>query len=249
MEEDFNPPSPCGEGRRRIQPARFTPPTSIHPPRVGRDRPPGWSRDQRGQISIHPPRVGRDRSCAAGPTARRKFQSTLPVWGGTTSTYGTLSLSIFQSTLPVWGGTLGRNARGTHTADFNPPSPCGEGRLLGTDHYCAGKISIHPPRVGRDLSRRLVHPVRQGISIHPPRVGRDSERVQKVVLYLYTLNKFSHIFPYRILFPGRESGSRRHLFSKSKCEGPRENLGASSSHPARPAGRRRDRSRVSYHNG
>ncbi len=60
-------------------------------------------------------------------------------------------------------------------------------------------ISIHPPRVGRDLNLLLqlgllgisIHPPRVGrdilpavadyavlISIHPPRVGRDSESAQ-----------------------------------------------------------------------
>ena len=101
---------------------------SIHPPRVGRDETPEEEEYNERCISIHPPRVGRD-----GPLARWKhrnvrFQSTLPVWGGTAAqaaVKATLEISIhpprvgrdiwamervalsfgFQSTLPVWGGT------------------------------------------------------------------------------------------------------------------------------------------------
>ena len=36
-----------------------------------------------------------------------------------------------------------------------------------------GKISIHAPRVGRDLPRKNHHPRGKHISIHAPRVGRD----------------------------------------------------------------------------
>ena len=60
-----------------------------------------------------------------------------------------LYISPFQSTLPVWGGT-------------------GQGRPIGATL----DISIHPPRVGRDVS--ALPPVRATlISIHPPRVGTD----------------------------------------------------------------------------
>ena len=101
------------------------------------------------------------------------FQSTLPVWGGTSAVPGDGGCRIFQSTLPVWGGTtdnlfvwslvpisihpprVGRDAsRSAHilskTFYFNPPSPCGEGRLSVFLRVERGQISIHPPRVGRD---------------------------------------------------------------------------------------------------
>ena len=123
------------------------------------------------------------------------FQSTLPVWGGTSKECRIWRSVKFQSTLPVWGGTwAGSGAmpqyshfnppspcgEGLYTIllagklyYFNPPSPCGEGRCVPMrfqNHIC---ISIHPPRVGRDQLydgwRKLYH-----ISIHPPRVGRDA---------------------------------------------------------------------------
>ena len=77
---------------------------SIHPPRVGRDA-------ETVQvvatlsISIHPPRVGRDPGKNKEIRIVQQFQSTLPVWGGTTVWPRTVRCPVFQSTLPVWGGT------------------------------------------------------------------------------------------------------------------------------------------------
>ena len=56
----------------------------------------------------------------------------------------------FQSTRPVWGATC---------------VPRG-----GSD---AGEVSIHAPRVGRDIVARQQE-VMQYVSIHAPRVGRDA---------------------------------------------------------------------------
>ena len=79
-------------------------------------------------ISIHPPRVGRDRALRGWSFGIVKFQSTLPVWGGTSKSVLVAPGSLFQSTLPVWGGTYRR-------------------LWLHDGNY----ISIHPPRVGRDI--------------------------------------------------------------------------------------------------
>ena len=59
---------------------------------------------------------------------------------------------LFQSTLPVWGGTK-----------------------IGDIPNDVRRISIHPPRVGRDECDRQPVPAETGISIHPPRVGRDED--------------------------------------------------------------------------
>ena len=101
----FNPPSPCGEGHGFcLRPNAVT------------------------SVSIHPPRVGRDGDAVRPVLRQAKFQSTLPVWGGTFSfPLQSLKSSVsihpprvgrdtgyrcclsrkneFQSTLPVWGGT------------------------------------------------------------------------------------------------------------------------------------------------
>ena len=79
--------------------------------------------------------------------------------------------------------------------DFNPPAPCGAGpiqKLHKAAHAafqstrpvrggtysdgvrtCIKKISIHPPRAGRDVRGEVNGLLIDGISIHPPRAGRD----------------------------------------------------------------------------
>ena len=101
---------------------------SIHPPRVGRDcKPCGHNPAKIGDFNPPSP-CGEGRRRSTAYKICHTFQSTLPVWGGTTrSILLVISSSEFQSTLPVWGGT-------------------GGWLLFGLSHY----ISIHPPRVGRD---------------------------------------------------------------------------------------------------
>ena len=104
-------------------------------------------------ISIHAPRVGRDTMCYLTVINQLIFQSTRPVWGATgyAPIYARQNFE-FQSTRPVWGAT-----------DDDGGLPF------------FGHISIHAPRVGRDL--RLLYGQAAGciISIHAPRVGRDSK--------------------------------------------------------------------------
>ena len=123
----FNPPSPCGEGRGNKCKHYRRHPISIHPPRVGRD---SWGRSTMARLpNFNPPSpCGEGRRCPAKRLGIRRFQSTLPVWGGTPAVdlaIGGDDISIhpprvgrdfrefpqvkvcivFQSTLPVWGGT------------------------------------------------------------------------------------------------------------------------------------------------
>ena len=78
----FNPPIPCGMGRLR------------------------WRRNREWCcISIHPSRVGWDFDRSHSRTWRKLFQSTHPVWDGTSSTYKVQKSIKFQSTHPVWDGT------------------------------------------------------------------------------------------------------------------------------------------------
>ena len=85
--QDFNPPSPWGEGRG--------------------------------------PNV------IIGRTLR--FQSTLPVGGGTIQVHIVHNRSKFQSTLPVGGGTKAIGINKIINNNFNPPSPWGEGRNFAHD--------------------------------------------------------------------------------------------------------------------
>ena len=169
----FNPPSPCGEG-----PPQFT-------------------------IAY----------------SNSVFQSTLPVWGGTLYFLPGISCfsKCFNPPSPCGEGLSTSTFCISPCCSFNPPSPCGEGPgmpetvikidmfqstlpvwggTLGAwdvEHHI--EVSIHPPRVGRDLAPRKRWKPNRGfnppspcgeglcrafcpgryhpVSIHPPRMGRD----------------------------------------------------------------------------
>ena len=85
-------------------------------------------RAPRPAISIHAPRVGRDRTMRKCGDTSRNFNPRAPCGARRSRSRSRLSLSKFQSTRPVWGAT----------------------------HRCragsqAHAISIHAPRVGRDV--------------------------------------------------------------------------------------------------
>ena len=143
---------------------------SIHAPRVGRDPSPATP-STRSPVSIHAPRVGRD-AAASRIDAAVSFQSTRPAWGATVRS-GWLHNHVFQSTRPAWGATVRvrRSARSSL------------------------RVSIHAPRVGRDVAEHVTavyvdcfnpraprgaRPIsdaatpRRIVSIHAPRVGRDA---------------------------------------------------------------------------
>ena len=166
----FNPPAPCGAGRRPRRCARSS----------GHFNPPA--------------------PCGAGPRPARSrrtgsaFQSTRPLRGGTEILFAGLDDVEFQSTRPLRGGTR-RCKRGKGTKRyFNPPAPCGAGPP-GNGRF-GFKIHFNPPApCGAGLRRRDFHnpqrlfqstrPLRGGtryrisafhviqISIHPPLAGRD----------------------------------------------------------------------------
>ena len=139
----FNPPSPCGEGPPTVAEVvayvrefQSTLPVwggtlrpgddllaqviSIHPPRVGRDHVYSALYDLI-YISIHPPRVGRDSPSASGLVY--------------------ISISIHPP-------RVGRDVRHQHglawRPHFNPPSPCGEGRIV-LHKLFKSKINFNPP--------------------------------------------------------------------------------------------------------
>ena len=60
----------------------------------------------------------------------------------------------------------------SNTWDFNPPSPCGEGRgICPLD--CSLTYFNPPSPCGEGPATTLSEPYTRQISIHPPRVGRD----------------------------------------------------------------------------
>ena len=72
------------------------------------------------------------------------------MWGATFKPDGAVTQIRFQSTRPVWGATL-----------------------VPESYLSPQDISIHAPRVGRDLLEYDQHVLLLAISIHAPRVGRD----------------------------------------------------------------------------
>ena len=149
------------------------------------------------------------------------FQSTRPVWGATGGlqvVHGVHGISIhapsagcdrdaipaggsgnlFQSTRPAWGATFLLHRNPLPLPYFNPRAPCGArlGKSIRAEQDAI--ISIHAPRVGRDIAMLFeflptqyfnprapcgARPAinrqfqsEQAISIHAPRVGRDSRR-------------------------------------------------------------------------
>ena len=125
----FNPPSPCGEGRKPtiVIDLNWTFQSTL--PVWGGTISGGGVMESLG-VSIHPPRVGRD---GANPNSLRRprtgFNPPSPCGEGLIFLIPPRGFSMFQSTLPVWGGTT-----------------------AGALQRANDAVSIHPPRVGRDVS-------------------------------------------------------------------------------------------------
>ena len=126
------------------------------------------------RISIHAPRVGRDSSFRRCPCTAAAFQSTRPVWGATRADgWRRYVLQHFNPRAPCGARRRGRLAAHAGMAnfnprapcgarppgspfapslpDFNPRAPCGARQALTVFYRCHKAISIHAPRVGRDL--------------------------------------------------------------------------------------------------
>ena len=158
--------------------------------------------------NFNPPTpCGVGREIAVHTLRTAEFQSTHPVRGGTISSRPFFPQASFQSTHPVRGGTAGLNPILAVNGDFNPPTPCGVGRLHTHHLRRINTISIHPPRAGWDFSsnKRLAAsnhfnpptPCGVGladvgglsldtiISIHPPRAGWDKRFGSSAAIPIY----------------------------------------------------------------
>ncbi len=166
VEQYFNPPTPCGVGRRLFVIVPRFRIISIHPPRVGWDGRSNLHRESL-PISIHPPRVGWDFPTFTVVDKGFEFQSTHPVWGGTISpirAHAVAGISIhpprvgwdrnitpetldgfrFQSTHPVWGGTMA-TVRILPALPFQSTHPVWGGTLLVAQQSIPRKFqSTHP---------------------------------------------------------------------------------------------------------
>lgn len=124
----FNPPTPCGAGRRLsviwFSGSEFQ---STRPVRGGTSQ---RIPNNRAHTVFNPPAP-----CGAG-SLRPSCQPSQP---------------CFNPPSPRWG----RDDAGSHSAAlphgfFNPPSSPEEGHLLLVQCTCLRRISIHAPRAGRD---------------------------------------------------------------------------------------------------
>ena len=172
---NFNPPSPCGEGLYSTYILQWK--TDFNPPSPCGEGPLFSSRSMvyfRFQSTL--PVRGGTMSCCCPchvyvyfnpPSPCGEGQYPFSVWRlytyfnppspcgeGLFSDYWIFSDIVFQSTLPVRGGTSPPCLPFPACFHFNPPSPCGEGRHGAPVAGCRSKISIHPPRAGRDGGRR-----------------------------------------------------------------------------------------------
>ena len=149
-------------------------------------------------VSIHAPHAGRDSRWSCPSCTPCCFNPRAPCGArrGTVQEY--LPPRKFQSTRPMRGATCGSRGRIPPTRRFNPRAPCGVRPLPGCrvgasfkfqstrtewgatcsskcPELALGVVSIHAPRVGRDLIDEGVFAQAQ-VSIHAPHAGRDYRR-------------------------------------------------------------------------
>ena len=101
----FNPPSPCGEGLRPQAPAAA---------KISNFNPPSPCGEGLVDSNSFPSML--------------TFQSTLPLRGGTIDPYFFPRLCDISIHPPHAGRDAGSQRRVARGQNFNPPSPCGEGR-------------------------------------------------------------------------------------------------------------------------
>ena len=104
-----------------------SPNISIHAPRVGSDLDTDQDNQYDRYISIHAPRVGSDLILAWSlQLGKSDFNPRSPCGERPGAGVSLADAVQFQSTLPVWGATTTSSARSTPSPNFNPRSPCGE---------------------------------------------------------------------------------------------------------------------------
>ena len=103
------------------------------------------------EISIHSPRMGRDAPLVFCSTRSTSFQSTLPAWGETWRKRSAPMTTNFNPLSPHGERRSPRQSGKAPAGHFNPLSPHGERRPVWTRCESRWTISIHSPRMGRDL--------------------------------------------------------------------------------------------------
>ena len=138
---DFNPPAPCGAGRRRKY-VRVTLPLfqSTRPLRGGTLQ--QLASALKDLISIHPPLAGRDQ---CGRILRHKtpyFNPPAPCGAGQCKSPRSGRGWNFNPPAPCGAGPAA-DSRSRQGPNFNPPAPCGAGRGVIIDHSC--HLNFNPP--------------------------------------------------------------------------------------------------------
>ena len=124
------------------------------------------------RISIHAPRVGRDSDIEPRPSPPLDFNPRAPCGARPFHTWNTAKLDIFQSTRPVWGATSHTYGMRGGKKNFNPRAPCGA-RLWFHSHKSRGRYFNPRAPCGARRRSATVSWASINISIHAPRVGRD----------------------------------------------------------------------------
>ena len=126
---DFNPRSPCGERRLLFLPAGFL--------RIFQSTLPVWgatgdickSLIRRHNFNPRSPCGERLINSSTGNCVKN-FNPRSPCGERPLRFPACLLALIFQSTLPVWGATSTGHRDNLTTIDFNPRSPCGERHIF-----------------------------------------------------------------------------------------------------------------------
>ena len=157
---NFNPPAPCGAGRRCSSSIRNS--VVFHPPPLaGRDA--HTSHRAQAPLYFNPPPFGAGRKLSGGKYGPVKFHPPAPCGTGLSCFPAHNRRGKFQSTRPLRAGLCSASLT-CGLKDFNPPAPCGRDvRVIAG--FRAISISIHPPRAVIDDARNISNP--------PPLAGRD----------------------------------------------------------------------------
>ena len=149
IRQNFNPPAPCGAGPCQI--TYYNLPWYFNPPAP----------------------CGAGRNSLPLSVVMLLFQSTRPVRGGTTFRPGHSAPSNFNPPAPCGAGLV-RNSNIVRKNYFNPPAPCGAGRKFTPG--LPNIIKFQSTRPVRGGTFRHLPPLQgRRISIHPPRAGRDGD--------------------------------------------------------------------------
>ena len=123
-------------------------------------------------ISIHAPRVGSDSKPGTEYMGMQHFNPRSPCGERLCAQSAYVETLGFQSTLPVWGATTTGRKSGPACNYFNPRSPCGERLCMIAAPATPAAFQSTLPVWGATTRAQPLYGD-FSISIHAPRVGSD----------------------------------------------------------------------------